>query len=94
MRGRLPPHQLRKLINQSMGYRNFASFLNKYRIAHVKQSLSDPHKARVPVLTLAMEAGFSSLAPFNRAFKAIEGITPTDFRADILDNMNNKPVQN
>lgn len=90
----LPPHQLRKLINQSMGYRNFASFLNKYRIAHVKQSLSDPEKARVPVLTLAMEAGFSSLAPFNRAFKASEGITPTDFRANFLNKVNNNAVQN
>ena len=90
----IPSHQLRKLINQSMGYRNFASFLNKYRIAHVKQSLSDPEKARVPVLTLAMEAGFSSLAPFNRAFKASEGVTPSDFRAEFLDKTNSNTVQN
>lgn len=80
----IPPHQLRKLINQSMGYRNFSSFLNKYRIAEVKQALSDPDKARTPILTLAMEAGFSSLAPFNRAFRASEGVTPTDFRNQAL----------
>ena len=80
----VPPHQLRKLINQTMGFRNFSSFLNRYRIADVKESLADSSKARTPVLTLAIEAGFSSLAPFNRAFKASEGVTPTDFRAQSL----------
>jgi AraC-like DNA-binding protein len=90
----IPPHQLRKLINQTMGYRNFSSFLNRYRIAEVKKSLSDLDKARIPVLTLAMDAGFSSLAPFNRAFKASEGITPTDFRAQALAESTSNPVQN
>lgn len=77
----LPPHQLRSLINQSMGYRNYTAFLNHYRIKAVKADLSDPNKSRTPVLTLAIEAGFSSLAPFNRAFKDSEGITPSDYRA-------------
>jgi len=34
----------------------------------------------VPVLTIALDAGFQSLAPFNRAFKADTGLTPTEFR--------------
>lgn len=90
----IPAHQLRKLINQTMGYRNFSSFLNKYRISAIKKALSDPEKARTPILTLAIEAGFSSLAPFNRAFKASEGVTPTDFRAQHLAHHSEKAVQN
>jgi len=80
----IPSHQLRNLINKSMGYRNFSSFLNFYRIAEVKRSLAVLENRRIPILTLAMDAGFSSLAPFNRAFKATEGQTPTEFRTNLL----------
>ncbi len=80
----LPEHQLRSLINRSMGYQNFASFLNHYRINDVKQALKDKENLRTPILTLAMNAGFASLAPFNRAFKATVGITPTEYRAKLI----------
>lgn len=76
----LPEHRLRRLINQELGYRNFNSFLNHYRIAEVKAALADPAQAEVAVVTIALDAGFSSLGPFNRAFKAETGLTPTDFR--------------
>ena len=73
-------YRLRRLINQALGYRNFNSFLNDHRIAEVKAALTDPSQAEVPVLTLALDAGFSSLGPFNRAFKADTGMTPSQFR--------------
>ena len=85
----IPPHQLRSLINQSMGYRNYTAFLNHYRINAIKQDLSDIDKSRIPLLTIALEAGFSSLAPFNRAFKKSEGMTPSDYRAKKLSKMSN-----
>jgi AraC-like DNA-binding protein len=31
-------------------------------------------------LTIAMDAGFQSLAPFNWAFRAATDLTPTEFR--------------
>jgi len=76
----LPEHRLRKIINQGLGYRNFNVFLNSYRIDEVSQALSDPAQAEVPVLEMALEAGFQSIGPFNRAFKAMTGQTPTEFR--------------
>jgi AraC-like DNA-binding protein len=76
----LPEYRLRRLINQALGYRNFNSFLNFYRIADAKVALADPTQAEVPVLTIALDAGFSSLGPFNRAFKAETGMTPSEFR--------------
>ena len=76
----LPEYRLRRLINQALGYRNFNSFVNRYRIAEVKAALADPNQADVPVLTLALDAGFSSLGPFNRAFKAETGVTPSEYR--------------
>jgi AraC-like DNA-binding protein len=76
----LPEYRLRQLINQGLGYRNFASFLNFYRIAEAKAALADPAQVEVPILTIALDAGFNSLGPFNRAFKAETGMTPSEFR--------------
>jgi AraC-like DNA-binding protein len=76
----LPEYRLRRLINQALGYRNFNSFVNRYRIAEAKAALADPGQAEVPVLTIALDAGFSSLGPFNRAFKAETGVTPSEYR--------------
>ena len=80
----IPEHQLRALINRAMGHRNFASFLNAYRLQAAKEALADPKLARMPILTIAMDAGYGSLAPFNRAFKQAEGITPTAYRNEAL----------
>ena len=76
----IPEYRLRRLINQQLGYRNFNVFLNNHRIEEAKAALSDPTQAEVPVITIAMDAGFQSLGPFNRAFKAITGVTPTEYR--------------
>ena len=80
----IPEHQLRDLINRSMGYRNFSSFLNDYRLKDVESALADPRNNRIPILTIAINAGFSSLAPFNRAFKSHFNMTPSAYRHHIL----------
>jgi AraC-like DNA-binding protein len=77
---RIPEYKLRRLINQRLGYRNFNVFLNNHRIEEAKAALADPTQAEVPVITIAMDAGFQSLGPFNRAFKATTGVTPTEYR--------------
>ncbi len=77
---KVPEHQLRRLINGHLEFRNFSAFLNSYRIAEAKTQLADPQRARIPVLTIALELGYASLGPFNRAFKASTGLTPTDYR--------------
>ena len=81
----LPEYRLRRLINQRLGHRNFTSFVNGYRLAETIAALSDPSQAQVPILTIALDAGFQSIGPFNRAFKAQTGMTPTDFRRERLD---------
>jgi AraC-like DNA-binding protein len=79
-----PEHRLRKLINEGLGYRNFAAFLNERRIAAAQRVLSDPTHARKSVSTIAYETGFASLGPFNRAFKGATGLTPTEWRRKAL----------
>jgi AraC-like DNA-binding protein len=77
---KIPEYRLRRLINQRLGYRNFNVFLNAHRIAEAQAALADPSQAEVPVITIAMDAGFQSLGPFNRAFKATTGVTPSEYR--------------
>ncbi len=79
-----PEHQVRALINKAMGHRNFRAFLNGYRMAEAKAALANPQKAALPILTIAMDAGFASLSSFNRAFKEGVGQTPTAFRQGAL----------
>lgn len=79
-----PEYRLRRLINQRLGYRNFTDFLNQQRLKEAQIALSDPAQARVPVLTIALDAGWGSIGPFNRAFKACTGQTPTEFRRRAL----------
>jgi len=80
----LPEYRLRRLINQRLQYRNFNEFLNRYRLAEATGALADPDQAEVPVLTIALDAGFGSIGPFNRAFKAQTGLTPTEYRREKL----------
>lgn len=77
-----PEHHVRRLINEGLGYRNFAAFINERRVTAAKLALGDPAKARVTIATVAYEVGFSSLGPFNRAFRQATGQTPTDWRRE------------
>jgi AraC-like DNA-binding protein len=76
----IPEYRLRRLINQRLGQRNFVSFVNGYRLAETMAALADPSQRQVPILTIALDAGFQSIGPFNRAFKAHTGQTPSEFR--------------
>jgi AraC-like DNA-binding protein len=76
----LPEHQLRELINKHLGFRNFSDYLNSYRIPAACQEFEDITKIRKPILTIALELGFGSIATFNRAFKAKTGQTPKEYR--------------
>lgn len=76
----IPEHRLRHLINRQLGHRNFSAFVNGYRLAEAGAALSDRAQAAVPILTIALDAGFGSIGPFNRAFKTHTGLTPTEYR--------------
>ena len=77
-------YRLRRHINGALGHRNFAAFLNGYRLAEVKSALADPTQKDVPIITIALDAGFGSLGPFNRAFREAEQMTPSEYRAQIM----------
>jgi len=73
-------YRLRQAINQDLGFRNFNNFLHSYRIKEAGKLLTDPRKKDFTILEIAYEMGYNSLAPFNKAFKQITGMTPTEWR--------------
>jgi AraC-like DNA-binding protein len=68
---------LRRQINQHLGYRNFNDFLHHYRLQEAAERLAHED---LPVLTIALECGYGSIGPFNRAFKQRFGMTPSEYR--------------
>lgn len=73
-------YRVRRAINRHLGYRNFNEFLHDYRLAAAVSRLRDPAEAHLPVLTIALDSGYGSVGPFNRAFKSRFGVTPSQFR--------------
>ena len=76
----IPEYRLRALINKRLGYRNFNALLHKYRLRDACERLADPSKAHLPILTIALDVGYQSIAPFNQAFRGVMGCTPSDYR--------------
>jgi AraC-like DNA-binding protein len=75
-------HALRRVINHGLGFRNFNDFLHSHRIREACARLRSAEDARLPVLSIALGVGYGSIGPFNRAFKARMGMTPTQFRQE------------
>lgn len=75
-----PEYKVTQCITGALGYPNFNQMVNGYRIEEAKRRLVDPALAHLPILTIALDCGFGSIGPFNRAFKADTGMTPQEFR--------------
>jgi AraC-like DNA-binding protein len=83
-RARIPVYRLRKLVHERLQHRNFNALLHEYRIEEACALLADPSQRDVPILTIALSVGYSSINPFNRAFRELKGVTPSEFRARAL----------
>ena len=68
-----------KMFKQAVGL-TFTDYLARVRVEKVKNLLLNPHKR---VSEAAFEAGFQSLSQFNRVFKKIEGLSPSDYRGKL-----------
>lgn len=78
---RVSEKRLRSVINGRLGHKNFPSYVNAYRLEEVRVRLADVRNDHLPILTLALEAGFGSIVVFNRVFKERYAMTPTEYRA-------------
>ena len=75
----IPAHYLSRIINEHHG-QNFFDFINSFRIDEFKRRLSDPGYQNFTLLAIAFDCGFNSKSAFNRFFKKVEGISPSEFK--------------
>ncbi|MBL1220620.1 AraC family transcriptional regulator [Chryseobacterium sp. L7] len=74
------------------GFSNFNHYLNTCRIENVKKLLYENDISRVTLMYIYTESGFSNQSTFNRVFKQIEGITPSEFIATIKTDKDSSPT--
>jgi AraC-like DNA-binding protein len=63
--------------------KTFSKFVNEIRIEEACRLLVQDDN---PITTIAYACGFNSLPNFNKFFKAIKGITPSDYKNKLLTN--------
>lgn len=79
------PNHLSQIINENNGS-NFYDFVNYYRIQEFKALVASSKNEKFTFLSLAFDCGFNSKSSFNRCFKKIEGITPSQYIEQLTVN--------
>jgi AraC-like DNA-binding protein len=79
----ITPKIISAVLNQHL-HKSFNEFINGYRVSEIKKRLLEPQSKNLTIAGLAYDCGFNSLPTFQRAFKAVEGITPTEFITESL----------
>ncbi|MFR0679219.1 helix-turn-helix domain-containing protein, partial [Dysgonomonas mossii] len=81
--------QLAKYLNSNVKYIskiikikkdvNFSAFLNKYRIKLIKELIAKDYHNKYTIRHIYASAGFRHQSTFNKVFKELEGITPSEY---------------
>lgn len=72
------PNQLSQILNEGLG-ENFYRFINRYRVEEIKRLLLNPAFAHYNILGIAFHAGFSTKSTFNKTFKELTGLSPSEY---------------
>lgn len=74
----VPSYQISKVLNAHMKT-NFHALVAQYRVSESTEMLLNGSLKRLSIQAIGEECGFNSKASFYRAFKRLEGKTPTEF---------------
>lgn len=72
------PNTLSQVIN-TVEQKNFYDYINLQRINEFKRLVTLPENQKFTLLSLAFECGFNSKTSFNRNFKKVTGLSPTEY---------------
>jgi len=73
------PHLLSQVLNERMN-RNFADFINSYRIDEARKIFEKPGGTKKKIEMVAFEVGFNTIMAFYNAFKKYTGMTPARYK--------------
>ena len=74
----IPAKTISAVLNQHLS-KSFNEFINGYRIDAIKSRLLSAEDKNLTIAGLAYECGFNSQPTFQRAFKSIQGESPSEF---------------
>ncbi len=75
----IPSHHLSRVINEQFNV-NFFDFINQYRVNEVKSMIANPEFENLSLLGIAYDSGFNTKSAFNRVFKKLTGLTPSEYK--------------
>ncbi|WP_156305974.1 AraC family transcriptional regulator [Sphingobacterium endophyticum] len=61
--------------------KTFIQFVNEVRISEACKMITEN---KLQITNIAYECGFNSLSNFNKIFKSVKGITPSEFKSQVL----------
>lgn len=80
----VPEYKVSKAIRYHFKAANFNQYINQLRVDYAKSLLEESSNKHWSILVVGYESGFSSIGPFNRAFKARFACTPSEYRSEFL----------
>jgi AraC-like DNA-binding protein len=78
------PNYLSQVINEIEGV-NFYDYVNGWRIEEFKLLVSLPQNHKFTLLALAYDCGFNSKSAFNRYFKKVTDISPSEYAKHFIE---------
>ena len=72
------PHYLSQAINTFEG-KTFYDYVNTLRVEEFKRLVALPESKKYTLLALALDCGFNSKTSFNRNFKSVTGLAPSEY---------------
>ena len=70
--------EVSEIINSEFN-QNFNEFVNGYRVKEFQQMLKEGRHEKLSFIGVAYECGFNSKATFNRVFKKVTNLSPTQY---------------
>ena len=86
----ISPHHLSQVINEHRG-KSFNQYINEYRIREAQALLTMPENREEHIIQIAYQVGFNNKSTFNQAFKKVLGLTPSQYRKEVLAESLNNP---
>ena len=72
-------HNTSQVINEHFEV-SFHELINKYRIQEAKKILDNDHQMNMNIIDVAYEVGYNNKVTFNKAFKKVTKLTPSEYQ--------------
>ena len=74
----IPKHHISRILSEGF-QQSFYELICQYRVDEIKRRLQAGDAQRFSLMGIARDCGFGNKSSFNRAFKKITGMTPTEW---------------